>query len=136
MEDKDGHNFIIIDEIDIDSVKYLVCSYNVNGCGHRSMKVLNALVQIKTHYQKSPTVLMVQECRRPIFKSHVPGYQLVQKFACEEDLQYSTRLQQPGTGNVILVKQGVSYNLLEWECWSDQILTIIIFEDHTRYTDR
>ena len=51
---------------------------------------------------------------------------------CEEDELYSTRIQKPGTGNAILMREGVSYNLLEWGCWEDMILTAIVFQDFNR----
>ena len=63
-----------------------------------------------------------------MFQSHVPHYDIIQKFACEDDQQYSTFIQKPGTGTAILVKKGISYNLLEFACWQDQIVTAIIFE--------
>ena len=55
---------------------------------------------------KYPEIIMLQETRRTMFQSHVPGYQIIQKFKCEsEDEVKTTRIEQPGSGNVILVKQ-------------------------------
>ena len=67
-----------------------------------------------------------------MFSSHIPGYHIIQKFRCEEDQIYSSRIYKPGSGIGILIKQGISYNLLEWACWQDQILTAIIFESNLK----
>ena len=75
---------------------------------------------------------MLQEVRRTIFNSHIPGYQIIQKFMCEDREIFSTKIQQPGTGNVILIRNGLSHNILEWACWRDQILTAIVFERSER----
>ena len=32
----------------------------------------------------------------------------------------------------MMIKEGLSYNLLEWASWEDQILTMIIFEERGR----
>ena len=49
--------------------------------------------------------------------SHIEGYNMIQKFACEESERYSTKISKSGTGNGILVKKGISYNILEWGCY-------------------
>ena len=67
-----------------------------------------------------------------MFSSHIPGYHIIQKFRCEEDQNYSSRIYRPGSGIGILIKQGISYNLKEWACWQDQILTAIIFESNLK----
>ena len=32
-----------------------------------------------------------------------------------------------------MIREGLSYNQLEWACWNDQISTVIVFEDQRRF---
>ena len=68
----------------------------------------------------------------PIYPSHVPDYDIYQKFCTSEQDRYSTRLCRAGTGTAILIKKGINYNELEWASWQDQILTAIVYEKHYR----
>ena len=34
-----------------------------------------------------------------------------------------------------MIREGLSYNQLEWACWNDQISTVIVFEDTKRIYD-
>ena len=70
----------------------LVLCYNVNGCGERSRKITKAMREAERHLGKQPDVVMIQEARRTIFKSHVHGYNMIQKFATEFEVEDSTRI--------------------------------------------
>ena len=63
-----------------------------------------------------------------MFRSHVEDYQIVQKFRVEEDEKYSTKISKSGTGLGILIRKDIRHNLLEWACYSDLIMTVIIFK--------
>ena len=88
----------------------MIVSYNINGQGDRAVKINHMKIQITEMYGQEPTAILLQEVRRPIMPSHVPGYKVFQRFQCEIDEKYSTKIQKPGTGNAILVREGVSFN--------------------------
>ena len=125
---------INIKEIPRDENKILVVSHNIFGVGHRSHKILKLLQAIKNQMGKYPELVLLQEARGTVFQSHVPGYHVIQKFRCEcEEEMISTRIQQPGSGNVILIKDGYCFNLLEWACFevyrSNCIIYHLCFEE-------
>ena len=103
-------------------------TYNVNGCVERSRKILKAMKEADRHLGVIPDVVMIQEARRSLFKSHIGNYHVIQKFATEFSTEDTTRISQSGTGNVILIKEGLSFNQLAWASWEDQINSVIIFE--------
>ena len=118
---------IEIEKISRRKDQHLIVSYNINGQGDRASKINHARIQIRETYGVDPTAILLQEVRRPIMPSHIPDYKVYQRFACEFDEKYSTKIQKPGTGNAILIRDGISFNQLEFACWDDQISTIIIF---------
>ena len=83
---------IEIDKISRRKDAHLIVSYNINGQGDRASKINNARIQVRETYGTDPTAILLQEVRRPIMPSHIPDYKVYQRFACEFDEKYSTKL--------------------------------------------
>ena len=85
------------------------------------MKVNRMIEAVKRNRGTPPDIILLQEARRTLFNSHIPGYNIIQRHMVQnEDYDTnSTKIQQPGTGNCILLRIGMCYNILDWGCWDD-----------------
>ena len=61
----------------------MVVSQNINGVGYRSKKLVKLYETVKKTLGHYPDVILIQEARQTIFKSHVPGYNVYSRFAAE-----------------------------------------------------
>ena len=60
-------DFLEVEAIQRDFKKHIVISQNINGGGHRSHKIVRLIQEVKKQYGDSPTLILLQELRRPIF---------------------------------------------------------------------
>ena len=54
--------------------EHIIMSYNVNGGGQKSFKVVQAITAVAKEHGKKPTAIFLQELRRPLFQSHIEDY--------------------------------------------------------------